>query len=247
MNKLLYRRCFSFLLILLLVITCKESKVETPSETLPDFLVSASQFPTGSIYFVNTKSGLHLRDKPSQGGKSLGLIPDGTRLSIEFDTSHEETISNTPGHWMKVLNAKTTGFVFSGFLSLMNEKKIREELEKEIHCEQHKSIPIEMSHMPTVYLFKDKSFGYLDNGSISEGVSGILGTYEKQGEDLILKGEKQTLTLYGVNSKYFLDIEHRDRFAKNPKIVEEIEAKAKANASNPDPDMGSMEEIVLCE
>jgi len=85
-----------------------------------------------------------------------------------------------------------------------------------------------MGPSPTIYLLKDKTFGYFETELMDGGI-GFMGTYSRQGEDILLKGENETKTIYGFQSNYFLDKNHRDQFAKNPKIVEEIDAETKAN------------------
>lgn len=67
--------------------------------------------------YVDTKSGLRMRETPDLNGKAAGLIPDGTEVLLIDETGNNIEISGKQGRWTKIKWSDKTGWVFGGFLS----------------------------------------------------------------------------------------------------------------------------------
>ncbi|WP_167883646.1 SH3 domain-containing protein [Leptospira ognonensis] len=112
------------LLLILLLILCKPGEKHELSQEEIEFdnqLTKASIF-----YYVNTKSGLRLRENPSLDSPKLLLIPYNSPLEILAEDDKDTTIDNKIGRWLKVSfrdekDDNHEGYVFSHYLSPENQ------------------------------------------------------------------------------------------------------------------------------
>jgi hypothetical protein len=76
-------------------------------------------------YTVMAPSGLILREGPNRNTAKLDAIPFGEEVLSCGVTNFAETIEGKSGNWIKVTWADKTGYLFSGFLTAINDRKIR--------------------------------------------------------------------------------------------------------------------------
>ena len=88
--------------IIMVFYTCKRKPDETP----------------GNKYkYINTRSGLRMRDTPDMSGKILYTLPFCARVNVIKEKKPEMKIQNRSGRWTYVSFQKKNGWVFGGFLS----------------------------------------------------------------------------------------------------------------------------------
>lgn len=76
-------------------------------------------------YLVSAPSGLILREGPNRNTDKLDAIPFGEEVLLCSATNLDETIEGKSGSWIKVTWADKTGYLFSGFLTEIYNRKIQ--------------------------------------------------------------------------------------------------------------------------
>ena len=76
-------------------------------------------------YTVSAPSGLSLRKGPNSQTAKLDAIPFGEEVLACGITNFTETIEGKSGNWLKVTWADKMGYLFSGFLQEIQERKVR--------------------------------------------------------------------------------------------------------------------------
>jgi len=95
-----------------------------------------------SVLFVNTKSGLKLRENPSIKGVVINIVKYGESVElIDAEKEVTETIDHVNGKWVKVKFKDEIGFMFDGYLSIFpRPNTINLEIKKveiPIYCLHH--------------------------------------------------------------------------------------------------------------
>lgn len=80
--------------------------------------------PSFTARWVLPEDGVRLRDKPSTDGKTLGVIPAGTKLEVIEKRQPEVAVNDLRGYWLKVKSPIGTGWSFSGFLRPYDPAKL---------------------------------------------------------------------------------------------------------------------------
>jgi hypothetical protein len=77
-----------------------------------------SVFAQNSNMYVALKTGLSMRDKPTEAGKVIGKIPYATKVNIATGATTEVKITTEGfnGYWTKVTYGQLTGYVVSSYL-----------------------------------------------------------------------------------------------------------------------------------
>jgi len=82
------------------------------------FIVSSAlMYSETKEYFVSSKSGLVLRQKPSVSSEKILVIPYMSSVTVKDINGPKEVISNIEANWYKIDYQGITGWVFSGFLT----------------------------------------------------------------------------------------------------------------------------------
>lgn len=76
-------------------------------------------------YTVAAPSGLVLREGASRNTAKLDAIPFGEEVFACRETGIDEIIEGKSGYWIKVTWANKIGYLFSGFLTKTNDRKVR--------------------------------------------------------------------------------------------------------------------------
>ncbi len=76
-------------------------------------------------YKVLAPSGLTLREGPNRNTTKLDAIPFEEEVLSCSNTGFNETIEGKYGYWIKVTWADKTGYLFSGFLQEIHDRKVR--------------------------------------------------------------------------------------------------------------------------
>lgn len=74
--------------------------------------------------WVSAPDGLRLRDKPSQDGKVLTVIPFGTKLVVKDRSQTRILIDGALGSWIQVDAPTAKGWCFSGFVATFDPKPV---------------------------------------------------------------------------------------------------------------------------
>jgi hypothetical protein len=85
--------------------------------------ISYQRHPSSQRY-VNTDSGLRLRNEPSFDGIMLTTIPYNGMVILYGEYSNEVIIDNIRGRWAKVFFENLIGWVFDGYLSDRNSSGV---------------------------------------------------------------------------------------------------------------------------
>lgn len=111
-------------LLILLIVFCKQDGKNELTQEEIDF---DNQLSKPSVfYYVNSKSGLRLRENPSLDSDKIVLIPFNSPVEILAEDDHETTIDNKTGKWLKIsfIDEKGNGYdgyAFSPYLSPENQ------------------------------------------------------------------------------------------------------------------------------
>lgn len=80
-------------------------------------LLFVPSFLAAETGFINTKSGVSLREGPGKDKKAIAKIANGERIEIVSKDGPEETIENLKSNWFKITYENKTGWAFGGFIS----------------------------------------------------------------------------------------------------------------------------------
>ena len=69
------------------------------------------------ILYVNTKSGIKLRNEPNNSAEYLNIIQYGDSIRFLENSGYTEVIENRLGNWIKVEFENKMGFIFSGYVT----------------------------------------------------------------------------------------------------------------------------------
>ncbi|TGL63766.1 SH3 domain-containing protein [Leptospira ognonensis] len=97
------------------LINCNESKSV-------DYSITSNENVNFEIYKTTAKSGLILRELPKRDSKKIATLDYDIFIKV-FKTPHSknETIEGVSGYWLNAEYLRMNGYVFSGYLSKLNE------------------------------------------------------------------------------------------------------------------------------
>ncbi|MCB1178437.1 MAG: hypothetical protein KDK36_12705 [Leptospiraceae bacterium] len=148
-----------------------------------------------------------------------------------------EEIGGLMGHWMEGEYNNKKGFIFSGYLSLINPKI---EIKDRWNCRIYSNSPQDGYSSDEYVFYADNSFITLLNAEGEEVVDS--GSYEDKGSEIILNStEKGKFSFYKIE-KVLTTKEYKSIIEKEPTIGKRLE---KAYESGGDP--GKEETIFQCE
>lgn len=89
---------------------------------------TAFVYLTGEYNLMSYNENLNVRDKPGKGGKVLGKLPYGTKVTVLEHSNEKDTIDEIQDYWYKVSVNGLEGWCFGGYLAYPVKYETLEEI-----------------------------------------------------------------------------------------------------------------------
>jgi uncharacterized protein YgiM (DUF1202 family) len=111
---------------IIFLLTCSKSSKEAEI-----YLPSTPVLTGGSLWGVVKSNYVRIRSEPSMDSEVIGGFTKGTVVEILFATTKEETLENVKASWYKVNFEGGNGWLFGGFLEIVDSKAKAEAISRE--------------------------------------------------------------------------------------------------------------------
>ena len=167
--------------------------------------------------YITSKSGLVLRSSATAKSKKITTIPYNAKVQIINNNGPRETIYGISSNWYKIKYKNKTGWVFGGFLKILNQQK---ENENEIDNINKITGRYKLNYgqfSPVLILNKNNTFSITLN--VCTGMLNVDGIY-KYKDDIIIAEVRNCKDCFGFPGVKKMIIKFR-KIKNNSLIVED--------------------------